>query len=493
MGVIQAKIERLHAGGKPRVMDVFAGCGGISLGFHTAGFEISAAVEFDPLAARSHARNFHGHLSGDLFQKHAQNRDIVATDPEMLLRELELGPVESAIDVLVGGPPCQAFARVGRAKLREVAAHPEAFKLDDRAKLYIRYMDYIRALKPLAILMENVPDILNFGGHNIPAEMCETLEGEEFGYECGYALLNSAFYGVPQMRERCFLIAYRKELEINPTFPDPTHFTVLPRGYEGSRQVALKHVGMFDGHYMEPAVALDSLPVAISAESAIGDLPRITAHLEGKMKRGARRFTDMVSYRDDLKPTSYALEMRTWPGFESNGGVFDHVIRSLPRDYKIFRRMNPGDEYPAAYRHAEDLFEEHLKTLRARGQAPHSGSSAWAAERAKFVPPYDPGKFPNKWWKLRKDGPVRTIMAHIGKDSYSHIHYDDDQARTISVREAARLHSFPDGFIFEGTMNPAFRQIGNAVPPLMAKALATVLRQALIRGVASASSLEAAE
>ena len=211
------------------------------------------------------------------------------------------------------------------------------------------------------------------------------------------------------------------------------------------------------------------------------------------MKRGARRFTDMIPYRQDVAPSAYAQRMREWEGFESQGGIADHVIRSLPRDYKIFRRMNPGDEYPAAYRHAEMLFEEHLAALNAKGQAPVNGSAAWTAERAKFVPPYDPGKFPNKWWKLRKDGPVRTIMAHIGKDSYSHIHYEDEQARTISVREAARLHSFPDGFVFEGTMNPAFRQIGNAVPPLMSKALATVLYQALEAGVSKAMTSEAAE
>jgi DNA (cytosine-5)-methyltransferase 1 len=77
------------------------------------------------------------------------------------------------------------------------------------------------------------------------------------------------------------------------------------------------------------------------------------------------------------------------------------------------------------------------------------------------------------------DQPARTVMAHLGKDSYSHIHYDSNQARTISVREAARLQSFPDGFQFCGTMNPAFRQIGNAVPPLMALALARDMRQVL--------------
>jgi DNA (cytosine-5)-methyltransferase 1 len=95
------------------------------------------------------------------------------------------------------------------------------------------------------------------------------------------------------------------------------------------------------------------------------------------------------------------------------------------------------------------------------------------------VPPYDPGKFPNKWRKMEPDEPARTLMAHLGKDSYSHIHYDSDQARVLSVREAARLQSFPDGFKFSGTMNPAFRQIGNAVPPLLAHALAEPLLAAI--------------
>jgi DNA (cytosine-5)-methyltransferase 1 len=90
--------------------------------------------------------------------------------------------------------------------------------------------------------------------------------------------------------------------------------------------------------------------------------------------------------------------------------------------------------------------------------------------------------FPNRWWKLKKDYPSRTLMAHIGKDTYSHIHYDSGQARVISVREAARLQSFPDGFRFCGAMNSAYRQIGNAVPPLMARAIAVCLAKGLQEG-----------
>lgn len=148
------------------------------------------AVEFDPDAARSHGLNFHG---GD--PKHSQARDIIATRPEDLAAELDLGPVANSVDVIVGGPPCQAFARVGRPKLREIDAHPQAFRHDPRARLYQEYLRYVTAFQPLVVLVENVPDVLNHGGQNIAEEICEVLE--EKGYVCGYTLLNAAFYGVP--------------------------------------------------------------------------------------------------------------------------------------------------------------------------------------------------------------------------------------------------------------------------------------------------------
>lgn len=144
--------------------------------------------------------------------------------------------------------------------------------------------------------------------------------------------------------------------------------------------------------------------------------------------------------------------------------------------------MNPGDQYPQAHQHALDMLAEEIKRRARRGIRVIPNSPEYDRLRAEIVPPYDPTKFPNKWRKMERDMPARTLMAHIGKDTYSHIHYDSEQARTISVREAARLQSFPDGFIFAGTMNPAFRQIGNAVPPLMAAAIARVVREAVLEG-----------
>lgn len=394
---------------------------------------------------------------------------------------------ETAIDVIVGGPPCQAFARVGRAKLREVAEHPHAFIQDPRSNLYLRYLHFVQALKPVALLMENVPDVLNFGGHNVAEEMCEVLES--LGYTCGYTLLNAVHYGVPQMRERTFLLAYSSQVTDSVSFPLPSRRHNLPRGYEGTRQVALQNVisrsgggldlaGM-NSHFLPTPEATPGLPPAISAREAIQDLPPITLHLEGKLKKGPRRFDSLIPYDGSRPISEYGQLMRTWPSFENDEGVKDHVIRYLPRDYPIFARMNSGDQYPEAYEHAKALFQERLNELEAKQGKLNKDSTAYAKLWKETVPPYDPGKFPNKWRKMEAGEPARTLMAHLGKDSYSHIHYDSRQARTISVREAARLQSFPDGFVFLGPMNPGFRQIGNAVPPLMAKALADHMLQTL--------------
>lgn len=480
---IARKLARLAEGATPRVLDLFAGCGGLSLGFQRAGFKITASVEIDPDASASHGSNFH---PGD--DRYSKARNILQLSPERLTASLGLGPPGLAFDVMVGGPPCQAFARVGRSKLREIADHPEAFTRDPRSQLYLEYLKYVRTLKPLALLIENVPDVLNHGGQNIAEEICEVLE--QYGYVARYTLLNSAYYGVPQMRERMMLVAYRAELVQAVSFPTPTHWIELPVGYRNSRHVALKHVHdpqLFGApsRYTEPPEPPADVRGAVTARAALEDLPPMVGHLRGESRRGVRRLDEFVPYPETVAVSEFATEMRNWPGFSTLGGTTAHVTRHLPRDWRIFERMAPGDQYPEALEHSKKLFDEHWATLDAAGAAPKPGEKEFAALRAQFVPPYDAGKFPNKWRKMEADQPARTLMAHLGKDTYSHIHHDSQQARTISVREAARLQSFPDGFVFRGAMNSAFRQIGNAVPPLLAAAVAATMRKTLDRAVAS--------
>lgn len=457
---VHAKIERLRTGAKVRMLDLFSGCGGLTTGFARAGFVSVGGVENDPFAAASYARNFHPGPNEGHFGK---ARDIRELDLVELLG-VEEAALTTSVDVVVGGPPCPSFTRVGRAKLREVMDHPEAFKLDERTTLYLNAMRVIEQTKPLAVLLENVPDVLNQGGRSVGDEMAEYLRG--LGYEVSYTLLNAANYGVPQTRDRFFLMAFAGELKTRPTFPEATHWVDLPRGYKSSRDVALRLLGDLASHpyYLPPAPASTDLPTAVTASEALADLPPVMEHLA----RGARRLNTPINTPEADGISAFAKNMRGWPGFENPGSVVDHVTRSLgERDLRLFAAMKPGDQYPEAHSIATAYW------IAAGGKE---------AELRSFVPPYDPSKFPNKWRKMEPDAPARTLMAHLGKDTYSHIHYDSKQARTITVREAARLQSFPDGFQFCGTMNPAFRQIGNAVAPLLAYRIA----ESMLNGINSA-------
>jgi len=467
------KLERLRSGESPRVLEICSGAGGLSLGLHSAGFELTAHVELDPEAAASYALNFGDGRAPD--DRWCVARDMEACSADDLAQQLGLGRTATAFDVLAAGLPCQAFARIGRSKLRAVAGEEDAFQKDPRAILYRRFLQYVDDTQPLAILIENVPDILNFGGHNVPEEICETLEAA--GYRAGYTLLNAAWYCVPQVRERLFLIAIANEVDVLPAFPAPASFLQLPRGYEGSRRVALKHVR--PGHrFHEIQMPSKDLPPAVSVRKALHDLPKIMEHMSDPSVVRRRRLDDRLDYAVPKEGLSdYANLMRNWPGFETRDGTGGHLVRLTPRDFRIFRAMGHGVDYPRAHALAERMLQAYLD---ATGQKDLAVTSrAYLELRASMVPPYDPGKFPNKWWKMDPALPSRTLTAHMGKDTYSHIHYDSRQARTVSVREAARLQSFPDGFRFTGTMNAAFRQIGNAVPPLLALAVARTLRQQL--------------
>lgn len=473
--LIYRKLDRLAQGGEPRVLDLFSGCGGMSLGFQSVGFRVAANVEIEPDAARSHALNFHN-SDATALALHGRARDITVVQPADLCAELDLGPVDSAIDVIIGGPPCQAYARVGRAKLRHLTDNPRAFQDDARRILYRRYLHYVGWFRPIALVMENVPDILNQEGHNVVQEIVAILR--DLGYETRYSLLNAAHFGVPQTRDRVFMIAVRRELGVGVQFPPPSHRLALPPGYASSRGHSLKVVlGNLDANpdFVATMGCADDLPDAVSAGDALDDLPIL---LGTEVTRNGQVLGESSRRRYALRnPRSdYAALMRSWPGFETTEEVLDHVTRRLPRDGRIFACMPEGAEYPVAHALAVKMFER----ATAKGRI-KPGSEAYDRMRAAFVPPYDPGKFPNKWWKMRRDAPVRTLMAHLGRDCYSHIHYDDVQARTLTVREAARLQSFPDGFRFSGTLNPVFQQIGNAVPPLMSAAIARTVK-AMIGG-----------
>jgi DNA (cytosine-5)-methyltransferase 1 len=465
------KLLRLQAGGKARTLEICSGCGGLSLGLLAAGLELSAHIEIDAEAAESYALNFGEEHALD--SEWARPRDMQKSTAAQLVADLGLTtPAVASFDVLAAGLPCQAFARIGRSKLRSMAGEENAFQRDPRASLYRQFLQYVVDTQPLAIIVENVPDILNFGGHNVPEEICETLE--QFGYRARYTILNAAYFGAPQVRERLFVVALADLLNEAPSFPQPTHFLDLPKGYEGSRRVALKHVDRASRFFHAIPMPDSGLQVAVGAKEALGDLPVIKEHAKEPAVIRKRKLSDLLPYRQAAGGLrAYARSMRNWPGFETRTGTNGHLVRLTPRDFPIFAKMQHGADYPVARQIAEQMFSDALAAMKL-GRA-RTDSKVYRELRASIVPPYDPQKFPNKWWKLDPLKPSRTLTAHMGKDTYSHIHYDSAQGRTVSVREAARLQSFPDGFQFAGAMNAAFRQIGNAVPPLLGFAVAQVL------------------
>ncbi len=468
----KVRLARICAGRPLQVVDLFSGCGGMSLGLQRANYHVLGGVEINRQAIATYAKNLFRGTDEQELAIHSAPHDITDFPPERFMREvLHKENPENLVDIIAGGPPCQAFSRIGRAKLRAVRQNPDAFRIDERSSLYLHYLEYVEFFRPLAVIMENVTDIMNYGGKNVAEEIALSLE--ELGYHCQYTMLNTVHYGIPQLRLRFYLIAFLDELQVEPCFPSPTHvLEKMPSGYESARYVALNTIqpDLFTTvrYVAPPQASSDSLAQAVVVREALADLPPLRTHLRSQTHRGVRKFDKLARYIDG-EPSMYAHEMREWPGYESTDGVMDHVIRYLPRDYPIFRLMQHDDQYPQAHQIAMDLLQKKIKKYQQKHHVELEEDSEMYRNLLKAtVPPYDPGKFPNKWWKLNPDRPSRTLTAHIGKDTYSHIHYDSYQGRVISVREAARLQSFPDGFQFAGAMNAAFTQIGNAVAPKQA-------------------------
>lgn len=476
--LIRMKLAAARKRGFFATADLFAGCGGLSLGFDRAGFRSVCCVEINDQARESHAANFSDRANPLLYKAFS---DIRTTEPEDAVEHLDpmFRRADQQVDVLIGGPPCQAFSRLGRAALWDLAGEKFAHAKDERATMYHYFLHYIARLKPLAFVMENVREIGKHVGKNVAEEIAATAE--QLGYTTRYTLLNAVWFGVPQLRERMFIIGIHRSLDILPAFPTIKHRCDLPVGYstaragEGRPEVCPPH-----DRYVDHCKKSSKLRPYISVKEAFADLPSIKSHLDGRKGKGVpRKVSDVSPY--EATSNWFTEQMRKWPDFDRNADNFSgHVIRYTPRDYEIFRRMPHGGMYPEALEVAEQIFNERILLREAEiGHKISPNTSEWRQIRAATVPPYKPGRYPNKFRKMWPDQPARTLPAHIGKDSYSHIHYDSRQARCISLREAARIQSFPDSFVFSGSMNSQLAQIGNAVPPLLAYSVARELHLAL--------------
>lgn len=339
------------------VVDLFAGVGGMSLGFKQAGFDIVLANEYDPEIASAYSRN------------HRETKMIVSD-----VRDLDLsgtfGRYSTDVSVVIGGPPCQGFSQKGSRK----TIH------DERNFLFRNFVEVVGYLKPEYFVMENVPNLLTSEGGLFKRELIELFEG--MGYSVNAKVLNASDFGIPQTRRRAIIL-----------------------GKRGSRSV------------MHP----EPLREEVSVWDAISDLNYLSS---GEGEFMAKYITPPL--------TRYQSELR-----KNSSMLFNHV----------------------ATKH-----------------------SPVAVERMMLVPPNCTRKvlpvehrtksiYSGTWTRLSAEGKAPTITTRFDTPSsgqFTHPYLN----RALTVREAARIQSFPDDFVFSGTKMGQMRQVGNAVPPKLAKQIA---------------------
>jgi DNA (cytosine-5)-methyltransferase 1 len=367
---------------KYKVIDLFSGAGGMSVGFSRAGFSIAGSIELLEKYAKTHEINFPKctSLFGDI-------RELTPSNFSKKTKILKNSPT-----IIVGGPPCQTFSSAGQSKIQSLS--DDNIKKDPRNYLFKSYFDYVAYFKPDLFIMENVPNLkTKYDGEifNNILNICS-----ELGYRVSHDILNAADYGVPQVRKRLFIIGCKNGREVK--FPNSTHID-------------------------QPTTVRD----------AISDLPDIYDGIRARE----------LPYSKNTNLTQYQKLLRN-----QNKVVDNNICRvSNARAKELFPHMKQGDKYM-------DL-----------------------PKAVRNILPFNENIFPDRLKRLVLDKPSWTILAHIGMDGYRYIHPTEN--RTLSVREAARIQSFPDYFIFNGNMREQYIQVGNPVPPLLAEALANAVRKHL--------------
>lgn len=395
---------RIESEERPRVIDLFTGAGGLSEGFHRAGFEIAAAVDMDPVALRTHWLN-HPSVRDERFMC----ADISAVTDGDLRRIAG----RRKIDVLIGAPPCQGFSNVGHRSKISLTGYKVSD--DERNHLYTHMVRFALAFNPRLFLMENVPGMKSAkdGASTFLDSAARKLKSA--GYATTTWKLNAAAYGVPQERQRIFLVAAK-----NAPLPAQPHAQ-----YKDLASRAL-----------DP----DALPPA-TFDEATYDLP----------KRGADQGLPVERWSggDRTDPRSRRYLSR-FDLVRNSQLLFNHTVRyNNERDLELYALLKPGED------------------------------SVHALERygRNDLMRYRSDVFDDKYARLRADKPCKTIVSHLAKDGNGYIH--PSQTRSISIREAARIQSFHDEYIFCGAPSDQWIQLGNAVPPVLGEIIARTFMTAL--------------
>ena len=391
-------------------IDLFAGCGGLSEGFYREGFEALAHVEIDHWACETlrTRMKYYGYKE---YEKEVIEHDITSKD---ILERIDNAVDGRTIDIIIGGPPCQAYSTAGRVRDGKKMA------TDPRNYLFESYVKILEHYQPKFFVFENVTGLLSAQVEGAPI-FPKVLKSLGKRYKVignpEILVLNTADYGVPQLRKRVIIIGVRKDVDKDPLqlYQDVVKTHWNPETPEFERK-GRKHF--------------------VDVKQAIGDLPPVE------------------------------------PGFDASTEEYNY-----PCNNDFLKRIGKKGTHPLM----DHFARKHNDFDRERFQVMiHNHWSFGQLRRA--MPQYEheharvfDNSYVVQWWDL----PSKTILAHIHKDGFQFIHPDEAQRRTFTVREAARIQSFPDDFEFKGSRGEKYKQIGNAVPPLFAEALAKSVKKNL--------------
>ena len=406
---------------KYNFIDLFAGAGGLSEGFIRAGFNPIAHVEMNPdacntlktrtafhyLKEKGRVNEYYEYLKGEITRDELWgkipthlinsviNKEISPETLPQIFNIIDQELQEKDVDIVIGGPPCQAYSVAGRAR--------KNMDDDPRNHLYKHYVEFLKKYKPKMFVFENVPGILSANNGHYLQLIFDAVR--DAGYELDKKVLNAKDFGVLQDRKRVIIIGWKIDLEIG--YPE------------------------FDKSEMEYEIA----------KHLFADLP--------KLKSG----------QGEWNATKYIKKTNSY--LESTG-----IRNGIDFTTQHIARYNNENDLEI-YRIAVEKWINENKRLN------------YSELPERLIRHNNTKTFTNRFQVVNHKGVSHTVVAHICADGHYYIHPDINQNRSITVREAARIQSFPDDYFFESSRTAAFKQIGNAVPVLMAEGIAKKIREML--------------